>query len=61
MAATIRKIEARDELRWRELWEGYCRFYERDLSEAIRATLGRASWTRLRLCMASSPSAQATA
>ena len=29
MTATIRKIEARDEARWRELWDGYCRFYER--------------------------------
>jgi GNAT superfamily N-acetyltransferase len=31
----IRKIEARDEARWRVLWEGYCLFYERDLSDAI--------------------------
>ena len=30
MTATIRKIEARDEARWRELWDGYCRFYERE-------------------------------
>ena len=30
MTAKIRKIEARDEARWRELWDGYCRFYERD-------------------------------
>ena len=43
MAATIRKIEARDEMRWRELWEGYCRFYERDLSEPIT----RYTWARL--------------
>lgn len=32
---SIRKIEARDETRWRVLWEGYCRFYERTLSEPI--------------------------
>ncbi len=40
---TIRKPEARDEERWRELWEGYCRFYERDLSEAVT----RHTWTRI--------------
>ena len=33
MPATIRKIEPRDHDRWLELWEGYCRFYERTLSE----------------------------
>lgn len=43
MTVTIRKIEARDEPRWRELWDGYCRFYERELSEAIT----RHTWTRL--------------
>lgn len=31
----IRKIEPRDEARWRVLWEGYCRFYQRELSEPI--------------------------
>ncbi|HEV7821142.1 MAG TPA: GNAT family N-acetyltransferase [Burkholderiales bacterium] len=30
MSATIRTIEPRDEARWRELWDGYCRFYERE-------------------------------
>src|SRR5436189_166544 len=35
MNATIRKIEARDRKRWGELWEGYCRFYERDLSGPV--------------------------
>ena len=33
MDTRIRRIEARDEARWRELWEGYCRFYERTPSE----------------------------
>jgi GNAT superfamily N-acetyltransferase len=33
--SVIRKIEARDEVRWRVLWEGYCRFYERELSAPI--------------------------
>ena len=35
MNVTIRKIEARDRARWGELWEGYCRFYERDLSGPV--------------------------
>jgi GNAT superfamily N-acetyltransferase len=35
MIVTVRPIEARDESRWRQLWNGYCRFYERDLSEPI--------------------------
>ena len=43
MTVTIRTIEARDEPRWRELWEGYCRFYERELSEPITAH----TWKRI--------------
>ena len=43
MTVSIRKIEARDEQRWRELWDGYCRFYERHLSEAVT----RHTWTRI--------------
>lgn len=35
MTATIRRIEARDEQRWRELWDGYCRFYERAPAPSI--------------------------
>ena len=35
MSVSVRPIEARDEPRWRVLWDGYCRFYERELSEAI--------------------------
>ena len=35
MSVRVRPIEARDEPRWRVLWDGYCRFYERELSEAI--------------------------
>jgi GNAT superfamily N-acetyltransferase len=42
-AATVRRLEARDEARWRELWDGYCRFYERTLSEPIT----RHTWARL--------------
>ena len=42
MTIIIRKIEDRDEARWRVLWDGYCRFYERKLSEPItRHTWGR--------------------
>lgn len=40
---TIRRIEARDETRWRELWDGYCRFYER-LPDAAVANF---SWARI--------------
>lgn len=42
-AVAIRKLEARDEARWRDLWDGYCRFYERELSEPIT----RHTWARL--------------
>jgi GNAT superfamily N-acetyltransferase len=43
MHCTVRRIEARDEPRWRELWDGYCRFYEREISEPIT----RHTWTRI--------------
>lgn len=43
MTVTIRRIEARDEKRWGELWQGYCRFYETDLSEAVT----RHTWARI--------------
>jgi GNAT superfamily N-acetyltransferase len=33
--ATIRKIDARDEERWRVLWDGYNRFYERQLPDTV--------------------------
>jgi GNAT superfamily N-acetyltransferase len=39
----IRPIEARDQARWRELWDGYCRFYEREPSEPIT----RHTWERI--------------
>ena len=35
MALRIRKIEERDQARWRELFDGYTRFYEREPSDAI--------------------------
>lgn len=40
---TIRAVEARDESRWRSLWDGYCRFYERERSEPIT----RHTWARI--------------
>jgi ribosomal protein S18 acetylase RimI-like enzyme len=43
MMTSIRKIEARDEARWRELWDGYCRFYEREES----APVANRTWARI--------------
>jgi GNAT superfamily N-acetyltransferase len=43
MSVTIRKIEARDEARWRVLWDGYCRFYEREPNEPVTRHL----WARI--------------
>jgi len=43
MNIRIRRIEARDETRWRELWDQYTRFYEREPQEAIT----RQTWTRI--------------
>jgi GNAT superfamily N-acetyltransferase len=43
MTVTIRKIEPRDEARWRELWDGYTRFYEREPVEAVT----RHTWARI--------------
>jgi GNAT superfamily N-acetyltransferase len=42
MTVQIRRIESRDEPRWRELWDAYTRFYEKEPSEAqTRYTWGR--------------------
>ena len=40
---TIRNIQRSDERRWRELWDGYTRFYEREPVEQVTAHL----WIRL--------------
>jgi GNAT superfamily N-acetyltransferase len=43
MSVTIRKIEPRDEPRWRECWDEYTRFYEREPVEAVT----RYTWARI--------------
>ena len=40
---TIRRAAARDEKRWRELFDGYCRFYKREPSEALSSY----TWQRI--------------
>ncbi len=42
--ATVRPVEAGDEARWRELWDAYTRFYEREPSEPVT----RHTWARIR-------------
>ena len=37
----VRKAEARDEKRWRELWAGYVKFYRGEVSEAATANTWR--------------------
>ena len=44
MRVTIRPIEARDEKRWRELWKGYCAFYDDD---SVPEKVTRHSWARI--------------
>ena len=39
----VRPIEARDARRWRELWDGYCAFYERAPDEPV----ARRTWERI--------------
>jgi len=39
----IRRAEVRDEARWRELWDGYTHFYEREPNEEIT----RYTWARI--------------
>jgi GNAT superfamily N-acetyltransferase len=43
MTITIRKIKASDERCWRELWDAYTRFYEREPSEPFT----RHTWERI--------------
>jgi GNAT superfamily N-acetyltransferase len=43
MSVTIRKIEPDDEPRWRELWDAYTRFYEREPDDAVT----RHTWARI--------------
>ncbi|HET7730171.1 MAG TPA: GNAT family N-acetyltransferase [Usitatibacter sp.] len=43
MTLTVRPIEPRDEPRWRELWDGYNRFYGREPAEPQT----RHTWSRI--------------
>ncbi len=43
MDVTVRKAEARDQQRWRELFDGYCIFYKREPSEPLK----RHTWARI--------------
>ena len=43
MTTVVRRIEPRDERRWRELWDGYTRFYEREPEEGLT----KLTWTRI--------------
>ncbi len=43
MTLAIRKIEPRDERHWRDLWDAYTRFYEREPSEALT----HYTWSRI--------------
>ncbi|MEO5693144.1 MAG: GNAT family N-acetyltransferase [Usitatibacter sp.] len=43
MTATIRNLDQSDEPRWRELWDAYTRFYEREPNEELTRHL----WKRL--------------
>ncbi len=43
MAIKIRQIQPADEPRWREFWDEYTRFYEREPSEAVT----RHTWARI--------------
>ena len=42
-AIEVRAVSAADEQVWRELWRGYCRFYETDVPPHVTA----ATWRRL--------------
>ena len=43
MNFSISDLTAGDYVAWRPLWDGYCRFYEADISEAVTAR----TWERL--------------
>ncbi|MDA1022897.1 MAG: GNAT family N-acetyltransferase [Proteobacteria bacterium] len=43
MALTIRDLTASDEDCWRELWKGYCEFYETDMADDVT----NETWQRL--------------
>jgi GNAT superfamily N-acetyltransferase len=39
----VRRVDRGDEERWRELWDAYCRFYEREPCEAVT----NQTWARI--------------
>ena len=43
MAVSVRAVAPQDERRWRELFEGYCLFYEREPSDALTSY----TWARI--------------
>ena len=43
MSVTIRDLSPGDEIRWRDLWRGYCTFYETDMPPAVTDE----TWRRL--------------
>lgn len=43
MRVTVRMAAPQDERRWRELFEGYCVFYKRDISDALTTY----TWARI--------------
>src|SRR5690606_15812768 len=43
MTVTIRDITAADEPRWREMWDGYCTFYETEMPPDVTD----ATWSRM--------------
>jgi ribosomal protein S18 acetylase RimI-like enzyme len=43
MGIHIRPVEKKDEVRWLELWDGYCQFYKMNVSMQVTSHL----WTRI--------------
>ena len=43
MSVTIRDLAASDEPRWRQLWKGYCEFYQTEMADSVTDE----TWRRL--------------
>ena len=50
MECNIRHVQAEDEKQWRELWDGYTRFYLRESNEKSPAIRGNAFSIRRHRC-----------